>query len=147
MSREIEAAIFEALAHPARRNIIRLVSYGENGISYTEILGELRLSTGRLNYHLKQLEGFLKKNERLRYHLTPLGKQAFELMFSLDNEPQDRLKDYVKITKAPALMPALKAFAYIQMIVVLAPITVVGYQLFLQITSGGPVELILTLMF
>ena len=56
MSREIESVIFDALAHPARRDILRLISFGADGASYTEILGELGLSTGRLNYHLKQLD-------------------------------------------------------------------------------------------
>ncbi|MFW9850388.1 MAG: winged helix-turn-helix domain-containing protein [Candidatus Thorarchaeota archaeon] len=147
MSREIEAAIFEALAHPARRDVLRLVSYGEDGASYTEILSELRLSTGRLNYHLKQLDGFIVKDERLRYNLTPLGKRAMDLVGSIEKEDENKLKEYVKITSKPSLMPALKAIVVIQMVVVLAPITVVGNLLFIEITSGGSMELILTLMF
>lgn len=147
MSREIEAVIFEALAHPARRDVIRLISYGADGASYTEILGELRLSTGRLNYHLKQLEGFIEKNERLRYQLTPLGQRAFDLVISLEGQAQNNLKDYVKIKKKPSLMPALKGIVLIQMVVVLAPISFVGYLLFIEITTGGDIRQVLALMF
>jgi DNA-binding transcriptional ArsR family regulator len=147
MSREIEAAIFEALAHPARRDVIRLVSYGEDGASYTEILSELRLSTGRLNYHLKQLDGFIEKNERLRYNLTPLGERAMDLVGSLEKEDQNKLRDYVKVTSKPSLMPALKGIMLIQMVVVLAPIVFVGNLIFIEITTGGSMERILTFMF
>ncbi|MFW9921172.1 MAG: winged helix-turn-helix domain-containing protein [Candidatus Thorarchaeota archaeon] len=147
MSREIEAAIFEALAHPARRDVIRLVAYGENGTSYTEILTELRLSTGRLNYHLKQLDGFIEKDERLRYHLTPLGERAMDLVNSLEKEDQNKLKEYVKTTTKPSLMPTLKAIIIIQMVVVLAPIVVVSNLLYIEITTGGSVEQMLILTF
>ena len=145
MLREIEGIIFEVLAHDARRDILRIVAFGENGASYTEVLSELGLSTGRLNYHLKQLEGFIEKNEQLRYKLTPLGERAFDLMRTLNKESIDDLGKYAKVRKPESLMPALKAMAYITMVTVLIPIVFIVNFLYDEIVSGGDLVLILFL--
>lgn len=50
-------------------------SYPE-GINYTGVLGETGLSTGRLNYHLGELEGFLDRGEDRLYKLSTLGEKA-----------------------------------------------------------------------
>lgn len=145
MLREVEGIIFEVLAHDARRDILRMVTFGENGASYTEILSELGLSTGRLNYHLKQLEGFIEKNEQLRYNLTPLGKRAFDLMRTLNKESVDDLGKYVKVRKPESLGPALKAMAYIMMVIVMLPIIFIIFALYDEIVTGGDLILILFL--
>ena len=147
MSREIEHAIFEILSHEARRDILRLVSLEEKGASYTDILTEIHVSTGRLNYHIKQLDGFIEKNTQLRYQLTPLGKRAIDLMKTLDEQDPENLGRYVKITKEPSLMPALKALAYIQMIVILAPITFVSFLLYTELTTTLNLAAIFTYLF
>jgi DNA-binding transcriptional ArsR family regulator len=46
---QIENVTFQALAHPTRRTIIRLVQSRTQGISYTELITELGMSTGKLN--------------------------------------------------------------------------------------------------
>lgn len=145
MLREVEGIIFEVLAHDARRDILRIVAYRDDGTSYTEILSELGLSTGRLNYHLKQLEGFIAKNEQLRYNLTPLGKRAMDLMKTLSQEPADDFGKYVNVRKPESLMPALKALAYITMATVTIPIAFITYALYYMIVSQGEMVKILFL--
>lgn len=75
---QIENVTFQALAHPMRRTIIRPVESRDQGISYTELITECRISTGKLNYHLEQLKGLIEKNTNQRYVLTPFGKKTVE---------------------------------------------------------------------
>lgn len=79
---EIEEIIIQGLNHPERRNILKIISLAKDGSSYSEILGELGLNTGRMNYHLKQLEGLIVRNGDRRYHLTPLGEKALSVCFT-----------------------------------------------------------------
>ncbi|MCW3996578.1 MAG: helix-turn-helix domain-containing protein [Candidatus Bathyarchaeota archaeon] len=46
---QIENVTFQALAHPSRRTILRVVRSKNQGVSYTELITELALSTGKLN--------------------------------------------------------------------------------------------------
>ncbi|MFX0106750.1 MAG: winged helix-turn-helix domain-containing protein [Candidatus Hodarchaeota archaeon] len=137
MHKEIEITVFEVLAHPVRRDILKLVSYGNDGASYTDILNEFALSTGRLNYHIKQMEGFIQKNDLLRYTLTPLGKAAVDLIFTLGKDLPEGVDKYVKIRKLPSLMPALKFMAYLLMVVVSIPTMFVGIEIYNLIIEGG----------
>ena len=75
---QIENVTFQALAHRTRRTIIRLVQSRNQGISYTELITELGMSTGKLNYHLEQLKGLIEKNSNQHYVLTSFGKKAVE---------------------------------------------------------------------
>ncbi|MFW9793216.1 MAG: winged helix-turn-helix domain-containing protein [Candidatus Thorarchaeota archaeon] len=145
MQKEVEETVFEVLAHPVRRDVLRLVFHSESGVSYTEVLGELSLSTGRLNYHLKQMDGFIQKNNSLQYILTPLGKAAADLMFSLGNDLPDDVEKYVKIRRPPSLMPALKFMAYLLMIVVSIPTIFVGIEIYDIAVGGGQLIDILAL--
>jgi hypothetical protein len=61
---QVENIVFQALAHPMRRMILRIIAYRPEGVSYTDLITELGLSTGKLNYHLEQLEGLAGKNEK-----------------------------------------------------------------------------------
>lgn len=137
MQKEVEATVFEVLAHPVRRDILRLVFHDENGASYTDILNEFALSTGRLNYHLKQMDGFIQKNDLLRYTLTPLGKAAADLVFSLGKDLPDDVERFVRIRRPPSLMPALKFMAYLLMIVVSIPTILAGMQIYDLIVRGS----------
>ncbi len=140
MDKEAESIIFDVLAHPARRDILKLVAYGDDGASYTEILSELGLSTGKLNYHIKQLDGFIEKNERLRYTLTPLGIVSMELMLSLKEKPTNDFRKYLKVRKPASLMPALRWMAYILMFSLTIPILFGGMKLYEILLEGGPIE-------
>ena len=51
LNSQVENAVFQALAHPMRRTILKIVS-STDGITYSELITELQLPTGKLNYHL-----------------------------------------------------------------------------------------------
>ncbi|UCE09459.1 MAG: helix-turn-helix transcriptional regulator [Candidatus Thorarchaeota archaeon] len=146
MHEEVEATVFEVLAHTVRRDILRLVAYSQDGASYTDMLGEFGSSTGRLNYHLKQMEGFIQKNGRLRYTLTPLGRAAADLMFSLRKGLPENAEKLVRVRTPPSLMPALKFMAYLLMFVVSIPVIFIGMQLYDTVVAGGQLIDILLLI-
>jgi DNA-binding transcriptional ArsR family regulator len=95
---EFEKALFQALAAAERREILR-VAAGDQGATYTQILGELGMTTGNLNYHLKQLEGFLERDEERRYRPTPLGAAALNALKSASEAPPDA-EGYVEAARA-----------------------------------------------
>ena len=77
---ELDDLVIKALSSPERKNILRIVGSYPEGVNYTGILGETMLSTGRLNYHLGELDGFLERDEERRYSLTELGKKAVAVL-------------------------------------------------------------------
>lgn len=72
--------MIRALSSPERKKILRIVGSYPEGVNYTGILGETMLSTGRLNYHLGELDGFLERDEERRYRLTELGRKAVAVL-------------------------------------------------------------------
>jgi hypothetical protein len=73
---ELDDLIIKAIGHHERKNILRIVGSYPEGVKYTGILGESGLSTGRLNYHMGELEGFLERDENRLYSLSEIGKKA-----------------------------------------------------------------------
>jgi hypothetical protein len=141
IEREIEDVIIQGLGHSARRTVLKIVDSTPNGASYTELLGELRLSTGKLNYHLGQLEGLIEKNNERRYVLTPLGKKAIGLLNSIARDVGPEYESYVKTAqrvRTSTLNPLVKSLIYIGMTVISVVLLVWGYLSYLVLTEGGP---------
>ena len=69
---KVEEAIFKMLGHGERKRILRIISDSPEGISYSGILAESGLATNKLNYQLREMEGFLVKGDGV-YRLSPLG--------------------------------------------------------------------------
>ncbi len=78
--------IFQALAHRIRRGIIRAL--GEKGeLSFTDLLKELGIEdSSLLAFHMKKLEGFIRRNRRGYYELTSTGWKAFRVLKELERE-------------------------------------------------------------
>ena len=95
----IEEGVFSALSHGERRKILRIVGASKQGISYSEILSASALSTGRLNYHLKEMGGFIEKSDRV-YRLSPLGKKLLTALMYISGE---------SILDAPLSLEAVKS--------------------------------------
>ena len=70
--------IIKAIGDKNRIKIIHLLENNES-MTYTEILNEMGISTGLLNYHLKVLFPLLNKNDN-RYSLNDYGKAASQLI-------------------------------------------------------------------
>lgn len=92
---EVEEIIVQGLGHQERRNILKIISLAEDGASYSAILGELGLNTGRMNYHLRQLEGLVVRNGEGKYRLTPLGKKALSVLHSITENLENGYEQYL----------------------------------------------------
>ncbi len=88
----VENVIIKVLGHSERRDILRILETSPEGVKYTGILGESGLTTSKLNYQLKEMEGFIKKDDNRLYHLTPLGHKAISVLSHI-NENLDE-EDY-----------------------------------------------------
>lgn len=96
---EVEDVIIRALSHHERRNTLKIINSAENGVVYSGILGETGLSTDRLNYHLKELEGFIEKDDERRYRLTTLGKKALSVIHNIREDIDETYENYVSATR------------------------------------------------
>ena len=78
MNTKSEDVIINALNHEIRRDILRLLE--GKSLSYTNLLDYFVISSGKLNYHLKLLTGFIQKNDEGFYKLTELGQRVLLLL-------------------------------------------------------------------
>jgi predicted transcriptional regulator len=138
---QIENVTFQALAHSTRRTIIRLVQSRNQGISYTELIVELGMSTGKLNYHLEQLKGLIEKNINQRYVLTPFGKKAIEHLNLIEQKISSEDEKYVKIaalSQKTSLQPIVKSFLGISIALSVVLIAVWVFLAYVIIMEGAP---------
>ena len=70
--------MFSALNHPIRQRIIEMLA--RNSVTYTCMLEELDVDTGKLNFHLKKLGDLIEKDEKGLYKLTDKGLRAFSII-------------------------------------------------------------------
>lgn len=81
--------VFEALAHPIRRRILKLLE--ERPRSYSELMEELGVDSPTLAFHIKKLGGLVEKNERGFYILTEAGRRALSVVKQLETEAAQSL--------------------------------------------------------
>ena len=85
---EKDSSIFEAISHDARRKIIRLI--GEKETATYKDLAKLGMEPGTLYFHLNLLmtgpNPLIKKDEKKKYVLTPLGKLAYKLLTETEDK-------------------------------------------------------------
>ena len=113
---QVEEIIIQGLGHQERRNILKIISLAEDGASYSAILGELGLNTGRMNYHLRQLEGLVVRNGNRKYHLTPLGKKALSVLHSMTEDLENGYEDYLnsaRITRSSGIATWVSRWFYL----------------------------------
>jgi DNA-binding transcriptional ArsR family regulator len=138
---QIENITFQALAHPTRRTIIRIVESRNQGISYTELITELGMSTGKLNYHLEQLKGLIEKNINQHYVLTPFGKKAVEHLNLIEQKISSEDEKYVKIavlSQKTSLQPIVRAFLTISIVLSAVLTAIWSYLAYIIINEGAP---------
>lgn len=97
---EVEEIIIQGLSHQERRNILKIISLAEGGASYSVILGELGLNTGRMNYHLRHLESLVVRNGERKYHLTPLGNKALSVLHSMTEDLENGYEEYLNSARS-----------------------------------------------
>jgi hypothetical protein len=141
LNSQVENALFQALAHPMRRTILKIIA-STNNTTYSELLTELQLPTGKLNYHLEQLEGFIEKNSDRRYVLTPLGRKALNQLNLIARETNADDEKYLKaaaLAQKISLQPAIRSFLFIGLAFSLIIVFIWSYLAFLAITEGAPI--------
>jgi DNA-binding transcriptional ArsR family regulator len=97
---DVEEVILQALSHRERRKILKILASAPGGITYSSILGETGLSTGRLNYHLKELSGFIERDDERMYRLTALGEKALGTLRYATEDLTVEVEGYVSATRA-----------------------------------------------
>ncbi|MHA1156726.1 MAG: PH domain-containing protein [Candidatus Heimdallarchaeota archaeon] len=99
--------VLKAISHSIRQRILNLIA--DNTFqSYTELLQKLSLSTGKLNFHLKQLTGLIEKQSDGTYILTSIGKKTINILKQINSIGED--KEQVEYFKSIALSKSLKQF-------------------------------------
>ena len=79
--------LHKILKDPTRRDLLRCLSEGGT-LSYVELMAQAKVTnTGRLNYHLKILNGLIEKQADGKYGLTEKGLLAVQL---LDKFPEEK---------------------------------------------------------
>jgi len=145
---ELEEALFQALGAAERREILR-VAARDQGATYTQILGELNMTTGNLNYHLKQLEGLLERDEERRYRSTPLGAAAVNVLRSA-NEAPSGVNGYVaaaRTSQAGSVHPTVTRLLGLAIAFNILFLAIWGYIAYIAVTDGGPAFVLAILAF
>lgn len=147
---QVENIIFQALVHPMRRSVLKIIAYRQEGISYTELVNELGLSTGKLNYHLEQLEGLIMKNEERYYVLTSLGKKALSQLKLIKEQKSPEDEKFVRIVESSqksSLQPTLKSFLLVGIFFSFVFLVTWFYLAYLAIVEGAPIIVYILLPF
>jgi len=97
--------VLRAITHELRRRLLFLLK--ENSTqSYTELLSKLSLSTGKLNFHLKQLVGLIEKQDDGHYILTKVGDHAVTILEQIDSISDN--KEQVELLRKISISTSLK---------------------------------------
>lgn len=115
---ETYSTIFTALKHPIRRKILRMLS--DEQLSYTQMLKELDLETGHLNYYLESLGELVLKSNEGKYRLSKMGQAAIGLMKKVeDRATQEKEITWLKQQKRQKrrIILLLQTFAIVMLLV------------------------------
>jgi len=136
---QIEEVIIQGLGHQERRNILKIISLAEGGASYSAILGELGLNTGRMNYHLRQLEGMVVRNGARKYHLTPLGEKALSVLHSMTQNLENGYEDYLnsaRVTRSSGVATWVDRWFYLTLFFTMTAMLGLVTFVHISVTSG-----------
>jgi hypothetical protein len=132
---ELDDLIIKATGHPERKKILRIVGSCPEGFTYTGILGESGLSTGRLNYHLGELEGFLERDENRLYSLSEIGKKAIATLNFINKDVDLNMLDSVNTKRSKRLKRIRRRLDmgfYVVSIVMIGITSLMGYFAYVE---------------
>ena len=81
----IYSTMFRSLKHPVRRKILRVLS--DKPTSFSDLLGELGISSSHLTYHLDSLGELVAKLDGGDYKLSTFGEAAVNTMRVVEDAP------------------------------------------------------------
>jgi hypothetical protein len=112
---ETYSTIFGALKHPIRRKILRMLNVEQ--LTYTQMMTELDLDSGHLNYYLDSLGELVLKDDEGRYRLSNMGQAAIGLMGKVEESSSDKKEiAQIKHSKRRAIL-LLQTFAIVMLLV------------------------------
>ncbi len=104
------AELFEALGHPTRIKILRLLA--DSPRSFSELKSALDIdSSGQLQFHLGKLKGLVRTTDESDYALTDEGKEALRITTVEPTRAEEQLK---------RLRRRLRLFAIVVLVLVVA---------------------------
>jgi len=83
VDQESVSKILTVLSHPLRRQILLYLSQKQEG-SFTDLATTFNVDTGKLSFHLRSLEAFLKQTPTGKYELSRAGQNAITLIKDLE---------------------------------------------------------------
>jgi heme exporter protein D len=89
-----EDVLLNSLNHQIRRDVLELLNSGKK--TYSQLLNNFVIPTGKLNYHLRLLEGLIVKDLDGLYELTPLGMKAIKILTQFRTEITDTEKPLIR---------------------------------------------------
>jgi len=116
--------IFFAMKHPVRRKILRILN--EKRSTYTELLNNLGVGTGFLNYHLENMSELISKDSDGRYFLSSFGEVALSLLSGVESPVTNKPRAVTILGKK--INPTLISVAIITAVILLNAYLVYGYQ-------------------
>jgi len=79
VDQENVSKILSVLSHPLRREILSILhEKGES--SFTDLMNALKIDTGKLSFHIRNLSGLIDQTSSGKYNLTKLGENAFKVL-------------------------------------------------------------------
>jgi uncharacterized RDD family membrane protein YckC len=83
VDQENVSKIFTTLSHPLRRQILLYLSQRQEG-SFTDLATTFNVDTGKLSFHLRNLEAFLEQTPTGKYKLSRVGQNAIILIKDIE---------------------------------------------------------------
>lgn len=82
-SQDKASRIHSVLSHPLRRQI--LLNLSEKGeCSFTDLMNILKVDTGKLSFHIRNLDAFLQQTPAGKYKLNQAGENAIRLIHDVE---------------------------------------------------------------
>lgn len=139
VNQENVSRILVVLSNPLRREI--LLNLSEKGeCSFTDLMNALNVDTGKLSFHIRNLEGFLEQTPTGKYKLSKAGENAIRLI--RDVEAWAVEADVAKKTSVVPLATFRKrVFAFLIDFAIAFVVFLVLPNIFSVITEGATVLL------
>jgi DNA-binding HxlR family transcriptional regulator len=121
------AEIFDALGHPTRILILKVLSEGSLG--FAELKKKTAIeSSGHLQHHLTKLNGLIKTDEYGKYGLSEQGKDALLTVQTVENlSPRSNVKDKTHRRRFGSIL-SLKSIAFLLMALLIVSSAVAVYE-------------------
>lgn len=127
--------VLSALSHPLRRQILQYLSEKEE-CSFTDLMNALKVDTGKLSFHIKNLEAFLEHTPAGKYRLSKVGENAIVLIKDLEAWSVE-VQIATKITSLPLANFKKRTVAFLIDLGIAFAIFMAVPNVFSSITPGG----------